>query len=287
MTDENGRADAPPEQPSSAGWSTFEARMRRRRFDRCVMTTRDALNAGNNARAKEALTEARALFSDAPEVHELEQRVAAQQARVVRVVKEAPVSRPPVIKAPIPSAPRVELAHTVRSPVASTLFGSSPISSEPAGETELLLRVPDGRPGIFASMPEYSSSTAARGRSRRVVGPLIGMAAVVMFGVGGYQFAQFYLDQPGHAAATTTVAMKESAAAPATPTTPDSAKEAPPPVTAPPPIDTPPTADPSQTPSAQGAQASETRTAAEAAPASEKAPASVPAPVAAPAAKPA
>jgi hypothetical protein len=63
--------------PSSAGWATFEARMRTRRFARCIERATAGLEAGTLEEVRDALDEARVLCPDAPEVAELDARISA------------------------------------------------------------------------------------------------------------------------------------------------------------------------------------------------------------------
>jgi hypothetical protein len=63
--------------PSSAGWATFESRMRTRRFARCIERATAGLEAGTLEEVRDALDEARVLCPDAPEVAELDARISA------------------------------------------------------------------------------------------------------------------------------------------------------------------------------------------------------------------
>ena len=79
MTENGGGLDSyRPEIPSSAGWATFEARVRGRRFARCIERAHAAIDSGALDVAQEAVNEARALMPDAPEISELESRIASQ-----------------------------------------------------------------------------------------------------------------------------------------------------------------------------------------------------------------
>src|ERR1700752_4170035 len=61
--------------PNYAGWASFEARVRGRRFARVVEQARAAIDQRRIEDARAALQEARTLSEDAPEIVELEQRV--------------------------------------------------------------------------------------------------------------------------------------------------------------------------------------------------------------------
>ena len=77
----DGHSDeARTETPNHAGWATFEARVRGRRFGRCVERAALALDLGNMDDARAALDEARALSPDAPEIAELESRLGSQSS---------------------------------------------------------------------------------------------------------------------------------------------------------------------------------------------------------------
>ena len=76
MNIHDGHSDeARSETPNHAGWATFEARVRGRRFGRCVERAALALDLGKMDDARAALDEARALSPDAPEIAELESRL--------------------------------------------------------------------------------------------------------------------------------------------------------------------------------------------------------------------
>ena len=63
--------------PGSTGYAAFEARMRNRRFSRCIEHATGALQSGAMEEVRDALDEARVLCPDAPEIAELESRIAA------------------------------------------------------------------------------------------------------------------------------------------------------------------------------------------------------------------
>jgi hypothetical protein len=82
--------------PGSAGWAAFEARMRERRFARCVERANAGLEAGTLEEVRDALDEARILCPDAPEIVELERRIAALPSPSAVVFSyDAPVQEPP------------------------------------------------------------------------------------------------------------------------------------------------------------------------------------------------
>jgi hypothetical protein len=67
-----------PQTPNYAGWASFEARVRGRRFSRVVELARTAIDQGRIDDASAALEEARSLAADAPEIAELEERLATR-----------------------------------------------------------------------------------------------------------------------------------------------------------------------------------------------------------------
>jgi hypothetical protein len=94
---ENGGAFDPhrPEVPSSTGWATFEARVRGRRFARCIERAHEAIDSGALEAAREAVSEAQALMPDAPEITELESKIASQPSpTAVLVAAERPYLEP-------------------------------------------------------------------------------------------------------------------------------------------------------------------------------------------------
>jgi hypothetical protein len=79
MTEHGGGYDTQrPEIPSSAGWATFEARVRGRRFARCIERAHAAIDSGDLDEARNAVVEAGQLMPGAPEIAELEARIAAR-----------------------------------------------------------------------------------------------------------------------------------------------------------------------------------------------------------------
>jgi hypothetical protein len=64
--------------PGGAGWATFEARVRARRFARCLERASASIDTGAIDDAREALDEARELYPDSPEVAQLSHRLAAE-----------------------------------------------------------------------------------------------------------------------------------------------------------------------------------------------------------------
>jgi hypothetical protein len=65
------------ETPNNAGWATFEARVRGKRFARCIDRANAAILHAQIAAAREAIAEARALSPMAPEIAQLEARLDA------------------------------------------------------------------------------------------------------------------------------------------------------------------------------------------------------------------
>ena len=75
-SDHDGRAgNSGRETPNNSGWVTFEARVRGRRFARCLERADEAINLGQLSDAREALTEAKTLWPDAPEIAQFESRI--------------------------------------------------------------------------------------------------------------------------------------------------------------------------------------------------------------------
>jgi hypothetical protein len=96
MMDTDGRGEAyRPEIPNNAGWATFEARVRGRRFARCIDRANAALDAGEIDEARSAVEEARALAPDAPEISELEARIAAPPTPRMEFVSPAILQQEP------------------------------------------------------------------------------------------------------------------------------------------------------------------------------------------------
>lgn len=82
--------------PSSAGWATFEARMRTRRFGRCIERAIAGLETGTLEEVRDALDEARVLCPDAPEIAELEARIAALPSPSATLITlDTPLQEPP------------------------------------------------------------------------------------------------------------------------------------------------------------------------------------------------
>src|SRR5215207_6234890 len=82
--------------PGSTGWAAFEARMRDRRFARCIERANVGLEAGTLEEVRDALDEARILCPDAPAIVELEGRIAALPSPSAVVFSyDAPVQEPP------------------------------------------------------------------------------------------------------------------------------------------------------------------------------------------------
>jgi hypothetical protein len=82
--------------PGSAGWAAFEARMRDRRFSRCIEHATTGLQTGAMEEVRDALDEARILRPDAPEIAELESRIAALPSpSAVLLASNMSVQEPP------------------------------------------------------------------------------------------------------------------------------------------------------------------------------------------------
>jgi len=92
MTEYGGGSDTHrPEIPSSAGWATFEARVRGRRFARCIERAHAAIDSGDLDSARAAVDEAQALMPDAPEINELENRIATRPTAIdIPILAEMP-----------------------------------------------------------------------------------------------------------------------------------------------------------------------------------------------------
>jgi hypothetical protein len=96
MMDTEGRGEVyRPEIPNNAGWATFEARVRGRRFARCIDRANAALDSGAIEEARSAVEEARALSPDAPEITELEARIAAPPTPRMEFVSPAILQQEP------------------------------------------------------------------------------------------------------------------------------------------------------------------------------------------------
>jgi hypothetical protein len=82
--------------PGSTGWAAFEARMRNRRFARCIERATAGLESGTLDDVSDALDEARTLCPGAPEIAEVEQRIAALPSpSSVLLASHMPVQEPP------------------------------------------------------------------------------------------------------------------------------------------------------------------------------------------------
>jgi hypothetical protein len=82
--------------PGSAGWAAFEARMRNRRFARCIERAATGLESGAMEEVRDALDEARILCPDAPEIAEFESRFAALPSpSAVLLASNMSVQEPP------------------------------------------------------------------------------------------------------------------------------------------------------------------------------------------------
>jgi hypothetical protein len=89
-TDATGR-----DTPDRDGWATFESKVRGQRFARCIARSRDALDRAQLADAREALNEARTLSPDAPELDEIEGRIASHPSPVAVFLSAEPQASEP------------------------------------------------------------------------------------------------------------------------------------------------------------------------------------------------
>jgi len=82
--------------PGSTGWAAFEARMRDRRFARCIERATAGLETGTLEEVRDALDEARILCPGAPEIAELDHRISALPSpSSVLLASSVPVQEPP------------------------------------------------------------------------------------------------------------------------------------------------------------------------------------------------
>lgn len=82
--------------PGSTGWAAFEARMRDRRFARCIERATAGLETGTLEEVRDALDEARILCPGAPEIAELDHRISALPSpSSVLLESHVPVQEPP------------------------------------------------------------------------------------------------------------------------------------------------------------------------------------------------
>ena len=82
--------------PGSTGYAAFEARMRSRRFARCIENANAGLESGSLEEVRDALDEARILCPGAPEIVELDRRIAALPSpSSVLMASQASVQEPP------------------------------------------------------------------------------------------------------------------------------------------------------------------------------------------------
>lgn len=157
--------------PSSAGWATFEARMRTRRFARCIERATIGLEAGTLEDVRDALDEARVLCPDAPEIAELEARIAALPSPGATLVAfDAPRQEPPAGWLRVAGAMCVllvlfglfgfGLTHLYLTGPARTL-----LSSETAKTSS------DGNTPVAPADPDVLASTAATSGSGLAPGP--------------------------------------------------------------------------------------------------------------------
>ena len=134
--------------PSSAGWATFEARMRTRRFARCIERATAGLEAGTLEEVRDALDEARVLCPDAPEVAELDARISALPSPSATLLAfDAPRQEPPAGWLRVMGAMCVllllfglfgfGLTHLYLTGPARTLLSSESVKTSPDGNTPI------------------------------------------------------------------------------------------------------------------------------------------------------
>lgn len=156
--------------PSSAGWATFEARMRTRRFARCIERATIGLEAGTLEDVRDALDEARVLCPDAPEIAELEARIAALPSPgATFIALDAPRQEPPAGWLRVAGAMGVllvlfglfgfGLTHLYLTGPARTLLSSETAKTSSDGNTPMAPADPD----VLASAAATSGSGAAPG----------------------------------------------------------------------------------------------------------------------------
>jgi hypothetical protein len=97
--------------PNQGGWASLEARARERRLAHCLERAATAIDLGQLDDAREALNEARALSPHAPEITELETRIASQPSPADVFVELEPTDPGDVYLAPdLPSPGAVLMA---------------------------------------------------------------------------------------------------------------------------------------------------------------------------------
>jgi hypothetical protein len=159
-----------PDQGSSSasgtsGWSSFEARIRERRFSRCLKRATEALNAGDTVEAGTAIDEARELFPYAPEIAQFERRLLEKAAAETRLILSPIVDKPPV--QPERETPEDQLST---SPLVFADFGPREPIAQPA---------PVPKSGV-----------------RRIGAALGAVAALLVCAVGGFYLAERYVTSP-------------------------------------------------------------------------------------------
>lgn len=112
----------------SQEWQSFEIRMRQRRVERCLLKADVALEAGFAADAREALEEARYLSPFAPELSDLERRVASLESAPVAGLQEQQEAAPTLLEGGAGQTPRAERRWMPVAATALLLLGAGALS---------------------------------------------------------------------------------------------------------------------------------------------------------------
>ena len=112
----------------SQEWQSFEVRMRQRRVERCLLKADVAVEAGFAADAREALEEARCLSPFAPELRDLERRIASLESAPVAVLDEEREAAPSLPEADGAQTPRNERRWMPVAATALLLLGAGALS---------------------------------------------------------------------------------------------------------------------------------------------------------------
>ena len=162
------------ETPNEAGWASFEARVRDRRFARCLEHARAAIEGGQFDGARDSLNEAKKLSPDAPEIAELESIIALRPSPPPIASAPPIVSSAPMIVAPSaapmfvfePDRPRVGAGRVIAGMAVALVlcglvaFGILQIQhTEPARQLLSMLR-PSSTPDGMCRRPESRASPA-------------------------------------------------------------------------------------------------------------------------------
>jgi hypothetical protein len=155
----------------TSGWSSFEARIRERRFSRCLQRATDALNAGNTVEAGTAIDEARELFPYAAEIAQFERRLLERAAAETRLILSPTVDKS---AAEPERAARIEAERAARDDRQAT----SPLLFADFGPREPVAQPVAAKSGVDAV---------------RAIGAV---AALLVCAVGGFYFAERYMTSP-------------------------------------------------------------------------------------------